>query len=131
MLAPTTGKLPRPMQTMMADLFPTHLRRKQGKEFMLLACCTVFILGSAAQSTAQDRVQITPAGRRVELLLNTSTAQKEYQLESKARLAEGEEWAPLLRFRASTSPRPYLDPICGTANARFFRLRQLLDAPPR
>ena len=78
---------------------------------------------------AQDRVQITPLGNKVELTLETSAADKEYVLESVARLMEGEEWAPLLQFRGGTTPRPFVDPICGTVESRFFRLRQLLDAP--
>ncbi|MSU62289.1 MAG: hypothetical protein EXS31_07820 [Pedosphaera sp.] len=84
-------------------------------------------VGGTAQ--AQDRVQIAPAGNKVQLTLSTPVSEKEYLLESQARLVEGEEWAPLLRFRASKTPRPYLDSICGNADSRFFRLRQLLDAP--
>ncbi len=78
---------------------------------------------------AQNQVQIAPAGNKVQLTLSTPASEKEYLLESQARLVEGEEWAPLLRFRASKTPRPYLDSICGNADSRFFRLRQLLDAP--
>lgn len=78
----------------------------------------------------ENRVQIAPLGNKVQLTLETLSVQDEYVLESVATLMEGEEWAPLLQFRGSASPRPFVDSICGTVESRFFRLRQLLDAPP-
>ena len=89
------------------------------------------LLGCASGlAQSQDRLQIAPLGNKVQLMLETSSTQTEYLLESQAKLMEGEEWAPILRFRGGRTPRPYVDPICGTTDARFFRLRRLLDAPP-
>ena len=79
---------------------------------------------------AQDRVRIAPLGNTVELKLETVAPQKEYILESQAQLMEGDEWAPLMQFRGARSARSYVDAVCGTTEARFFRLRQLLAAPP-
>jgi hypothetical protein len=89
------------------------------------------ILGCAsAVAQTQDRVKIGPLGNKVQLTLETGSPQQEYVLESQAKLMEGAEWAPLLQFRGSSAPRPFVDALCGTMEARFFRLRQLLDAPP-
>ncbi len=84
--------------------------------------------GGLAQT--RDRVQIQPLGNKVQLLLETASPLNEYVLESQAQLMEGDEWAPILQFRGANSPRPFVDGICGTTDARFFRLRRLLAAPP-
>ena len=79
---------------------------------------------------SQDRVGISPLGATVELVLQTAS-DSDYVLESQAVLMEGKEWAPLMQFRGSTSsPRNWIDPVCGDSNAKFFRLRALLAAPP-
>ena len=84
----------------------------------------------AARAQADGRVGITPVGNKVQLTLEPSQPERQYLLESVARIMEGEEWKPLMQFRGSAAPRPFVDAICTTSETRFFRLRQLLDAPP-
>lgn len=107
--------------------FP-YLRSSLARRFQLWSLAMAIGAASALAQT-EDRVEIAPLGNKVQLTLETSSQQNDYVLESVAELMEGEEWAPLLQFRGSASPRPFVDSICGTLESRFFRLRQLLDAP--
>ena len=82
-----------------------------------------------AQQT--DTLSITPTGNTVELELSTES-EDQYILESQAQLMQGEEWEPVMFFKGSPSkPRTFVDPICGTSDARFFRLKKRLAQPPR
>lgn len=89
----------------------------------------MFLLHAGALAQETSRLRIAPLGETVELELTTPT-EDTYVLESHARVMEGEEWAPLMRFRGNAEkPRNWVDPICGGAEAKFFRLRRLLEAP--
>lgn len=87
------------------------------------------LVNGLAQSP--DSLSIAPKGNTVELEIATES-EDQYILESQAKLMEGEEWEPIMEFRGNRSkPRSFVDPICGTSDARFFRLKKLLAAPPR
>lgn len=77
-----------------------------------------------------DKVSVGTVGNKVQVNLTTGAPDQEYILETQAKVLEGAEWEPLLRFRGSPTPRPFVDALCGTLESRFFRLRKLLDAPP-
>jgi hypothetical protein len=82
-----------------------------------------------AQTT--ETLNIAPTGNTVELEMVTSS-NDQYVLETQAQLMEGEEWEPVMFFKGTPSkPRTFTDPICGTSDARFFRLKKRLAAPPR
>ena len=109
-----------------------HLSRTASRVGAWVRAGALLVLMGAlgVDGLAQDRLRVAPLGNTVELKLETAAPQKEYVLESQAKLMEGEEWAPLLQFRGGNSARSYVDAVCGTTEARFFRLRQLLAAPP-
>jgi hypothetical protein len=82
-----------------------------------------------AQTT--ETLSIAPTGNTVELEMVT-ISNDQYVLETQAQLMEGEEWEPVMFFKGTPSkPRTFTDPICGTSDARFFRLKKRLAAPPR
>ncbi len=97
--------------------------------FIFFLLCASAAINAKAQDTS-DRVHIAPLGKTVELKLETK-AEQDYVLETQAKLMEGKEWEPLMRFRGSSAaPRNWVDPLCGSTDYRFFRLKKLLDAPP-
>lgn len=106
-------------------------RSKPLRRFLSIpAWLVVFSLTAVLAASAEDRVAAVPLGNKVELQLQTGSAGTDYVLEARARLVEGEEWAPLLQFKGSSSPRSFVDALCGTTESRYFRLRRLLAAPP-
>ncbi len=117
------GDRPRRSGNYLRDSFKISARVRAGLVPLLLGAVL-------ADASAQDRVRIAPLGNTVELKLETTAPQQEYVLESQAKLMEGEEWAPLMQFRGAKTARSYVDAVCSSSEARFFRLRQLLSAPP-
>ncbi|MDG1891697.1 MAG: hypothetical protein P8L18_10335, partial [Verrucomicrobiota bacterium] len=97
--------------------------------WLLTLSCTVGVHPMFGQESAS--IRIAPLGETVALEIETPF-EDQYVLETQARLATGERWAPLMQFRGNTDgSRRFVDPICGDKDAKFFRLRRLLDAPPR
>ena len=99
-----------------------HLSRTASRVGAWVRAGALLVLMGAlgVDGLAQDRLRVAPLGNTVELKLETAAPQKEYVLESQAKLMEGEEWAPLLQFRGGNSARSYVDAVCGTTEARFF-----------
>jgi len=102
--------------------------RKAPLIWALLATIIGLVQGNA-QTT--ETLSIAPTGNTVELEMVTGS-NDQYVLETQAQLMEGEEWEPVMFFKGTPSkPRTFTDPICGTSDARFFRLKKRLAAPPR
>ncbi len=88
-----------------------------------------FFLSTGLNAQGNASLQIAPLGETVELQLNTDS-NDDYILETQAQLMVGEKWAPLMQFRGNAAqPKRFVDPICGDKDAKFFRLRKLLEAP--
>lgn len=101
------------------------------KKYICWLGCSLAFIACLEQAYSQEpsSIQITPRGTTVELNLNTPL-EGEYILESQAKIMEGEEWEPLMRFRGQTAkPKNWTDPMCGSGDARFFRLKKLLESP--
>ncbi|HVY72261.1 MAG TPA: hypothetical protein VHH73_20170, partial [Verrucomicrobiae bacterium] len=84
---------------------------------------------SACADELIDKVGIAPLGNTVRLQLNAA-ANANYQLESvTGNLTH--QWVSLMRFRGGDpNARNWVDPMCGSTEYRFFRLRRLLELPP-
>ncbi|HIG29769.1 MAG TPA: hypothetical protein EYQ50_19015 [Verrucomicrobiales bacterium] len=99
------------------------------KTVFCLAAILIVHPSTVIQAQDASSLEIAPLGNTVELSLDTPT-EDSYILETQAVLMEGEEWEPLMQFRGNaTQPRNWVDPICGDKDAKYFRLRQLLEAP--
>lgn len=92
----------------------------------------MFFITSLLGFAQTGKVFISPLGSSVELNLVTES-QGDYVLETQASLMEGAQWEPLMQFKQGQADQPtrFVDPVCGTSDQRFFRLRKLLDQGAR
>ena len=124
------GSLGDRLASMLMDEHQKYLDMNLIRKIHHFALLTLGMLSSLAiLSQESSALRIAPLGNTVELELSTAT-DEEYILETQAQLMVGEKWAPLMQFRGNAAqPKRFVDPICGDKDAKFFRLRKLLEAP--
>ena len=115
----------------MAGIDPVVKSYMKSIKAYYLAVLAITIVMVAGSSRVEGQVRILDAtSDSVEVSVlppNDGT----FVLETTAELMDRSEWEGVLQFRGRASvPQNWIDPYCTSKEAKFFRLRQILDGPP-